>query len=815
MLPSSICSMGQIPRTSPHYYGMLPKQMSKGHPPMVTRAVGGVEKGEVGGNVRSLQVMHSKELQAKIRKQLQRVELSPSLYDTAWVAMVPERSSSQAPCYPQCIEWILQNQHDDGSWGINSSSLSVNKDILLSTLACVVALKKWNAGSYHIKRGLNFVGRNFSVAMDVQNIAPVGFNVTFSGLITLASGMGLQLPVWQTDIDEIFHLRKIELERDSGGTISARKAFMAYVAEGFGSLQDWDQVMAYQRKNGSLFNSPSTTAAAAIHTFNDRTLNYLDSLTNKFGGPVPAMYPQNIYSQLCTVDALERTGISQKFAREIRDILDTTYRSWLHNEEEVMLDIPTCAMAFRLLRTHGYDITSDEMAHFSEQSSFDDSIHGYLNDTKTLLELFKTSQIRFSCEDLVLENIGTWSAKLLKQQLLSNKLSTSAQSEVEYVLKFPLHSTLDRLEHRRNIEQFKVEGSKVLKSGYCGSHSNEEILALAVDYFHSSQSVYQQELKYFESWVKQCRLDELKFARVMPLIVHFSSAATIFAPELADARMVLSQTCMLITVYDDFFDCPEISREEKENYIALIEKWDNHAEIGFCSKNVEIVFYAVYNTYKQIGEKAALKQNRSIMDQLVEDLVSSAKAMMVEADWTATKYIPATMEEYMSNAEVSGAFASFVCPPLYFLGLKLSEEDVKSHEYTQLLKLTNVIGRLQNDSQTYRKEILAGKVNSVLLRALTDSGNTSPESIEAAKEIVNRDAESSMVEMRSLVFSEGGPIPRPCKDRFWEMCKIVFYFYSEDDAYRTPKETMSSARAVILDPLRLIPPPSCPETLSS
>lgn len=100
-------------------------------------------------------LQHSKELQAKIRKQLQRIELSPSLYDTAWVAMVPKRSSSQAPCYPQCIEWILQNQHDDGSWGINSSSLSVNKDILLSTLACVVALKKWNAGSYHIRRGKN------------------------------------------------------------------------------------------------------------------------------------------------------------------------------------------------------------------------------------------------------------------------------------------------------------------------------------------------------------------------------------------------------------------------------------------------------------------------------------------------------------------------------------------------------------------------------------------------------------------------------------------------------------------------------------
>ncbi len=70
------------------------------------------------------------------------------------------------------------------------------------------------------------------------------------------------------------------------------------------------------------------------------------------------------------------------------------------------------------------------MAHFCEQSSFDDSIHGYLDDTKTLLELYKTSQIRFSREDLILENIGNWSAKQLKQQLLSNKLSTSARSEV-------------------------------------------------------------------------------------------------------------------------------------------------------------------------------------------------------------------------------------------------------------------------------------------------------------------------------------------------------------------------------------------------
>ena len=58
---------------------------------------------------------------------------------------------------------------------------------------------------------------------------------------------------------------------------------MAYVAEGLGNLLDWDLAMVYQRKNGSFFNSPATTAAAAIHSYNGRSVDYLDSLISKFG----------------------------------------------------------------------------------------------------------------------------------------------------------------------------------------------------------------------------------------------------------------------------------------------------------------------------------------------------------------------------------------------------------------------------------------------------------------------------------------------------------------------------------------------------
>ena len=66
---------------------------------------------------------------------------------------VPSQAIPQAPGFPQCVEWILENQQDNGSWGINNYDLSTKKCSLLSTLACIIALKKWNVGPEHIRRG--------------------------------------------------------------------------------------------------------------------------------------------------------------------------------------------------------------------------------------------------------------------------------------------------------------------------------------------------------------------------------------------------------------------------------------------------------------------------------------------------------------------------------------------------------------------------------------------------------------------------------------------------------------------------------------
>ncbi|XP_048558931.1 ent-kaur-16-ene synthase, chloroplastic-like isoform X3 [Triticum urartu] len=746
----------------------------------------------------SLLDVHRKDREARIRKQLHKVELPPSPYDTAWVAMVPLRGSPRTPCFPQCVEWILQNQHENGSWDNNDLGSSANKNVLLSTLACVLALEKWNLGQEHIRRGLHFIGRHFSLVMDEEIAAPTGFNMIFPGMLSLAVGAGLQFPVRQTDIDWILQQWEMELKRQAGEKSYGREAYMAYVSEGLGNLLDWNEVMKFQRKNGSLFNSPSTTAAALVHNYDDKALDYLNMVVSKFGGAVPTVYPLNMHWKLSMVDSLEKIGISRHFSSEIEGILDMAYSFWLQRDEEIMMDVATCAMAFRLLRMNGYDVSSDELSHLAEASNFHNSLQGYLNDTKSVLELYKASKVSVAEHELILDNIGNWSGSLLSEKLCSEGVQGLPNLEVEYAVKFPFYTTLERLDHKRNIEHFDARGSHILKTECLPYGINQELLALAVDDFTFSQSIYQDELLHLDRWVKENRLDQLQFARQKLTYCYLSAAATIFPPELSDARISWAKNGVLTTVVDDFFDVGG-SKEELENLIALVEKWDEHHKDDFCSEQVRIVFCALYTTVNQLGSIASAVQNRDVKNHLIEIWLLLLRSMMTEAEWQRSQYVP-TMEEYMTNGVVSFALGPIVLPTLYCVGEKLLGSAVKNQEYSELFRLMSTCGRLLNDSQGFEREGSEGKLNSVSLLVLHSGGSMS---IEAAKNAIEKSIVASRRDLLRLVLKEGTVVPRACKELFWKMCKILHLFYFRTDGFSSPKEMASAVNAVINEPLRL------------
>ncbi|XP_044318500.1 ent-kaur-16-ene synthase, chloroplastic-like [Triticum aestivum] len=750
----------------------------------------------VGENA-SLQNM---EWKARIKKQLLQPKLSPSSYDTAWVAMVPLPGSSQeVPCFPQCIEWILQNQQTNGSWGLAHMDSSVNKATVSSTLACVLALQRWNVGREHIRRGINFIGKNVSVVMDEQIAAPIGFNIIFPGMLSLAMGMGLQFPVRQTNVDGILHLRELELERLAADKSLGREAYIAYVAEGLGNLLDWNEVMKFQRRNGSLFNSPSTTAAALIQNYDDKALQYLNLLVNKFDGSVPTVYPTNIYCQLSMVDTLEKVGISPYFSSEIKSILDMTYSCWLQRDEEIMLDVSTCAMAFRILRMNGYDISADELSHIDEASTFHNSLQGYLSDTKSIMELYKASRVSVSENELILDNISYWSGKLLKENIVHPDVqSRSILAEVEYALKFPFYATMDRLDHKRNIENFDLSGSQMLKTEHWLCCVNQDILALAIEDFTISQSVYQSELQLLERWVKENKLDQLLFARQRTTYCYLAAAATMFPPELSDARISWAKNSILVNIVDDFFDVAG-SREELENLVELIVKWDEHYKEEFYSEQVKILFYAIYTSTSQLGTMASVVQNHDVKEHLVETWLQLLRTMMAEADWRMRQYVP-TVEEYMELAVVSFTVAPILLPASYFVKQSLLACVVNGQEYNELFRLMGTCCRLLNDIQGFERESSEGKLDSVSLRVLHSDGSMS---IEVAKDSIKRSIASCRKDLLRLVLKEDSVVPRACRELFWNMCKICHLFYSHTDAFTSPSEMVTIVNAVINEPLKL------------
>ncbi|XP_022952921.1 ent-kaur-16-ene synthase, chloroplastic isoform X1 [Cucurbita moschata] len=745
--------------------------------------------------------LHFEETKERIKKLFDKVELSVSAYDTAWVAMVPSPNSLNQPLFPECINWVLDSQHADGSWGLLHDDQLLMKANLLSTLACVLTLKRWNIGHDHMSKALDFIKSNIASATDENQRSPVGFDIIFPGMIEYAKDLNLNLPLAPTNVDALVRKKELEL-RSCRSNSEGGKAYLAYVSEGIGKLQDWDMVMQYQRKNGSLFNSPSTTAAAFMHRNDDGCFDYLRSLLQKFDGSVPTIYPLDIYARLHMVDSLQKFGIARHFKEEIRSVLDETYRCWMQGEENIFLDASTCAMAFRMLRVEGYDVSSDQLTQFSEDL-FPNCLGGYLKDFGASLELYKASQIITHPDESVLENINSWTSRFLKHGLSSDSVwsdrtDSVVKQEAVNALEFPYNATLERLISKRAMESYSGDIVRISKSPYaCLNFGHQDFLELAVVDFNTLQRIHLKELEELQRWVVENKLDELKFFRLHLGYCYFAAAATLTDPELHDARIAWAQNGVLTTVVDDFYDGGG-SEEELDNLIELVEKWDPDGEVGYCSKNVEIVFLALHSTVCEIGRRALVWQGRSVMRNVIDGWLALLKVMRREAEWSTNKVVP-SMGEYMEQAHVSFALGPIILPMLFFVGPKLSEEMIGSCEYQKLYKLMSTAGRLKNDIRSFDRESKEGKLNSLSLWMIDGGGNvTKEEAIEAIK----GDFERAIRELLGLVLQENTTIPRACKDLFWKLMSIVNLFYMEDDGY-TSNRLMNTVKAMFEQPMDL------------
>ncbi|PHT58502.1 Copal-8-ol diphosphate hydratase, chloroplastic [Capsicum baccatum] len=285
---------------------------------------------------------------------------SVSPYDTAWVALIRDTNGSDKPQFPSCLQWIVDNQLCDGSWG--EESIFCIYDRLLNTLACVVALTTWNTAPEMRNKGALFIKENICKIEtgNVENMT-CGFEIVFPALLEKAQHLDIDIPYDAPVLKNICARREMKFKRIPKDLLHTIPTTLLFSLEGFRDL-DWKRLLRLQMPDGSFLTSIASTAFAFMETNDQNCLKYLQRVVHKYNGGAPHSYPVDMQARLWAIDRLQRLGISYYFEEEFKDMLDHVQRYWnqeigiFSGRNSNYCDIDDSCMAIRLLRLHGYDV---------------------------------------------------------------------------------------------------------------------------------------------------------------------------------------------------------------------------------------------------------------------------------------------------------------------------------------------------------------------------------------------------------------------------------------------------------------------------
>nr|AGW18158.1 terpene synthase 5 [Copaifera officinalis] len=485
--------------------------------------------------------------------------LNISAYDTAWVALVEDINGSGSPQFPSCLQWIVENQLPDGSWGDRAVFLSYDR--LLSTLACVVALRHWNVHPEKSKRGIEFFKENLErlAKEDPANMS-VGFEMIFPSLIEMARDLNIEVPDPNTHpiLKQIYAMKNEKLKRIPMEVVHKMPTSLLFSLEAMPGLQ-WDKLLKLQSENGSFLSSPASTAFALMQTKDKNCLRYLNDVVQKFSGAVPNFYSIEFFEQSWAIDRLTRLGISRYFGEKIKESMNFFYKNWKNTGlgwNRYTCDVPDLddtIMAFRLLRLHGYDISCDVLKHFETDGEFFCMVGQSSEAVTAMFNLFRASQVSFPGEK-IMEDAKRFSCEFLTEKRAANQLgdkwviAKDIAGEIGFSLDLPWYGILPRIETRFYLDQYgganDVWIAKVL---YRLLRVNNEIyLELGKLDYNNCQALHRTEWAAVQEWYSESGLDQFGLDRDRLLVLFFLASSSVFEPERARERLAWVKTSALM-----------------------------------------------------------------------------------------------------------------------------------------------------------------------------------------------------------------------------------------------------------------------------
>jgi halimadienyl-diphosphate synthase len=294
--------------------------------------------------------------------------MSPSSYDTAWMSRV-RSSANGRPRWPDLIDWLIEHQRVDGSWG---GEIEYYHDRILCTLTATLALREYGGSEQAekaIERAEYYLWHHLHL-LPRDPFELVGFELIFPTLLGEARSLGLDVPghTCGYGATQAAKLRMIPPE-----LLYSPKISTVYSLEFLGQSGDVEQLGRALASNGSLGNSPATTAYYL--SLSDETklrppLTYLQRLRDT-REHIITVYPFRIFELSWVLNNFIHGHVG------LETLVGDGQLDWLRRELEpdgvgfdsafTVPDGDTTSVSCRVLRHAGFEIAPAVLARFENE----------------------------------------------------------------------------------------------------------------------------------------------------------------------------------------------------------------------------------------------------------------------------------------------------------------------------------------------------------------------------------------------------------------------------------------------------------------
>jgi halimadienyl-diphosphate synthase len=303
--------------------------------------------------------------------------IGASPYDTAWVARIRDPQSPDTLLFPKCMEWLLQHQHADGSWG------EFAPYTLLPTMAAMLALahapQPTDQQQSALQRAREYIVSQQS-SWSLTQIDTPFWEFLIPTLHHDLAEAGIDLPI--PGLDEFVSQMNAKLQRVPWQTIGSGHSILTHCMEACPSSVPMEQILLGQSPNGGFGNSVASTAAVVLRGQNQAALRLLKYVVEKSDGGVPTSFPSDVFETAWILDFFIRSNIPVSTH-------DSSFRSlinWLKHSLTsegagfarplgLPPDVDDTAMTITVLRGFGLKSTGKALRHFERETHFTTYAH--------------------------------------------------------------------------------------------------------------------------------------------------------------------------------------------------------------------------------------------------------------------------------------------------------------------------------------------------------------------------------------------------------------------------------------------------------